>query len=167
MISAGEVTRVPYQGLEDQEEKVLSVGDVFGLINLFPNMCLYRTDTVRARTHCEVYILSRSDYEEVAAQHPAMAAKMRKLASLTCMYRKVNNSVRLKGKLEMQPPRMTRLDVLIQELKGQIRDEIEGKMMIKEAMNKDSVVFHAWKLNKMQPPDYSPGWTLQQELHAR
>lgn len=167
MISAGEVTRVPYQGLEDQEEKVLSVGDVFGLINLFPNMCHYRTDTVRARTHCEVYILSRSDYEEVAAEHPAMASKMRKLASLTCMYRKVNNSVMLKGKLEMQPPRMTRLDVLIQELKGQIRDQLEGKMMIKEAMNQDSVVFHAWKLNKMQPPDYSPGWTLQQELHAR
>lgn len=96
-----------------------------------------------------------------------MAAKMRKLASLTCMFRKVNNTVMLKGKFDMKPRRMTRLDVLIQELKGSIRDELEGKMIVKEEANKDSVVFHAWKLNKMTPPDHSSSWTVQEELLAR
>lgn len=63
-----------------KEIAVLKDGDFFGEIAIFENIT--RTASVKANTYCDLYILKKHQYDEVAKKFPAIANEIKKEAKI-------------------------------------------------------------------------------------
>lgn len=63
-----------------KEIAVLRDGDFFGEIAIFENIT--RTASVRANTYCDLYMLTKENYQEVARKYPEVANEIQKLAKI-------------------------------------------------------------------------------------
>ncbi len=67
--------------LKGEDEKIISSisqGDFFGEIALFKDMP--RTASVRAISYCDLYKLSRDQFDQILMNHPGMSEEVRKIA---------------------------------------------------------------------------------------
>lgn len=65
---------------EQKEIAKLKDGDFFGEIAIFEN--IRRTASVKANTYCDLYVLTKEKYEEVARKYPSIANEIQKEAKI-------------------------------------------------------------------------------------